>query len=488
MLARVTVFLLFCCTAQRASSLSARESPSWPWGKNSQEGQEAIRREEAVRATTIASYQEDLNRTEAAVQKRKEEAEKSKHNDTKEEDEKSKRNDTKEDASPFAAAVRQELFEAKRAEEQALMVKERIQAEQLQEFNELKELTEAEKAEEQVVAKDAARIEQVKAQATEQATRDEQAVQVAEARVAQDQSAEVAVQDRVAEFVAEVEAKQRELDKVLAWGQKLKAELAAKQRQLKEATEAQQAKAEETEQAKSDVQALKAAEAHDAEQARAAQADAELVAQKHQQEVQEEKKKMESMKAEVLAKQVEIDKATATVQAKASTVQVAEAHAAAQARAAHELETKQRELKAKWQAAEQSRIAQVEAERLAKQRELKVLEKIAVDVPAKMKQKFDSELKSKESELSKATEASEQVAAQAAKSLSELTQPGCYVAIPSGCPKLPISSELWRKDKWANMQGVDKEKCQRRKGVWDKYCDSKDAQMAFVANKTSSDK
>lgn len=243
MLARVTVFLLFCCTAQRASSLSARESPSWPWGKNSQEGQEAIRREEAVRATTIASYQEDLNRTEAAVQKRKEEAEKSKHNDTKEEEEKSKRNDTKEeDASPFAAAVRQELFEAKRAEEQALMVKERIQAEQLQEFNELKELTEAEKAEEQVVAKDAAGIEQVKAQATEQATRDEQAVQVAEARVAQDQSAEVAVQDRVAEFVAEVEAKQRELDKVLAWGQKLKAELAAKQRQLKEATEAQQAR------------------------------------------------------------------------------------------------------------------------------------------------------------------------------------------------------------------------------------------------------
>jgi len=285
-----------------------------------------------------------------------------------------------------------------------------------------------------------------------------------------------------------MEAKQRELEKVLAWGQKLKGELAAKQRQLKEATEAQQARVQATEQAKSDVHALQAAEEHDAEQARAAEADAELMANKSKQAVLEEKQKIDSKKAGLFSMQHEIEEAAKVEQTKAQTEQAAEAHAAEQARAAKELETKQRELKAKWQAAEQARVAQVRAELESKQRELKVLEKIAVDVPENMKKKFDHEKQSKERELNVVTEASDQVTAQAMKSLSELAQPGCYVAIPSGCPKLPISKELWRKDKWANMQGVDQEKCQRRKSVWDKYCDSKDAQMAFVANKTLSDK
>ncbi|CAK0887197.1 unnamed protein product [Prorocentrum cordatum] len=70
--------------------------------------------------------------------------------------------------------------------------------------------------------------------------------------------------------------------------------------------------------------------------------------------------------------------------------------------------------------------------------------------------------------------------------LSELTQAGCYMRMPSGCPKAPMRTELWRHDAWAEKEGLDQEGCKSRKAVWDKYCDATDAQMAFVANQTHS--
>jgi len=77
--------------------------------------------------------------------------------------------------------------------------------------------------------------------------------------------------------------------------------------------------------------------------------------------------------------------------------------------------------------------------------------------------------------------------AQSDDVLGELTQPGCYMRMSSGCPKTPMRTELWRHDAWAESQGLDKEGCQLRKEVWNKYCDATDAQMAFVANQTRSE-
>ncbi|CAK0889584.1 unnamed protein product [Prorocentrum cordatum] len=66
--------------------------------------------------------------------------------------------------------------------------------------------------------------------------------------------------------------------------------------------------------------------------------------------------------------------------------------------------------------------------------------------------------------------------------LGELTKPGCYMRMASGCPKKPMRTELWRHDSWAERDGVNATGCKLRKQVWDKYCDSSDAQMAFVAD------
>mmetsp|Transcript_116110 Transcript_116110/g.311242 ORF Transcript_116110/g.311242 Transcript_116110/m.311242 type:complete len:125 (-) Transcript_116110:92-466(-) len=67
--------------------------------------------------------------------------------------------------------------------------------------------------------------------------------------------------------------------------------------------------------------------------------------------------------------------------------------------------------------------------------------------------------------------------------LEELAGPGCYMRMQSGCPKAPMRTELWRHDAWAEREGVDAAGCQLRKPVWDKYCNSTDAQMAFVPKK-----
>jgi len=73
-------------------------------------------------------------------------------------------------------------------------------------------------------------------------------------------------------------------------------------------------------------------------------------------------------------------------------------------------------------------------------------------------------------------------AAQAKKhEIRELAKkPGCYVRISSGCPNKPMRTEKWRMDTSAAKQGVDKEGCQERKGLWDAYCGSEDAEMIFV--------
>jgi len=71
--------------------------------------------------------------------------------------------------------------------------------------------------------------------------------------------------------------------------------------------------------------------------------------------------------------------------------------------------------------------------------------------------------------------------------LGELTAPGCYMRMASGCPKAPMRTELWRHDAWAEKEGLDQEGCKQRREVWNKFCDATDAQMAFVANQTRSE-
>jgi len=138
--------------------------------------------------------------------------------------------------------------------------------------------------------------------------------------------------------------------------------------------------------------------------------------------------------------------------------------------------------------AEEARGTQEQRDQETKQRRLEALEK---------KQRLEAELESKQRAVKTATEAQQaivQAAQQAARKRQqaivtpteppkELTQPGCYIRIPSGCPALPAStrSELWRKDSYAEKKGLGKEGCEQRKGVWDKYCNSADAEMSFVA-------
>jgi len=60
------------------------------------------------------------------------------------------------------------------------------------------------------------------------------------------------------------------------------------------------------------------------------------------------------------------------------------------------------------------------------------------------------------------------------------TQPGCYMRMPSGCPKSPMRTQMWRHDQWAEQHELDRAGCEARKGVWDKYCETDDATVAFI--------
>jgi hypothetical protein len=89
-------------------------------------------------------------------------------------------------------------------------------------------------------------------------------------------------------------------------------------------------------------------------------------------------------------------------------------------------------------------------------------------------------------EVPAAAEAAPAAEAQATNNtLRSPTEPGCFMRMPSGCPKNPMRTELWRHDVWAEKKGFDEEGCMKRKGVWDGYCESQDAQMVFVAGKVS---
>ncbi|CAK0822980.1 unnamed protein product [Prorocentrum cordatum] len=64
------------------------------------------------------------------------------------------------------------------------------------------------------------------------------------------------------------------------------------------------------------------------------------------------------------------------------------------------------------------------------------------------------------------------------------TRPGLFVSLymrmPSGCPKLAMDTQKWRHDTWAEQKDLDEAACQGRAKLWNGYCASEDAMMAFV--------
>lgn len=61
------------------------------------------------------------------------------------------------------------------------------------------------------------------------------------------------------------------------------------------------------------------------------------------------------------------------------------------------------------------------------------------------------------------------------------TSVGCYMRMPSGCPRRPdVHTRLWRHDPWAEKDGLDEARCMERAAVWNGFCDTQDAEMAFV--------
>jgi hypothetical protein len=60
------------------------------------------------------------------------------------------------------------------------------------------------------------------------------------------------------------------------------------------------------------------------------------------------------------------------------------------------------------------------------------------------------------------------------------TEPGCYMRMPSGCPKRPMRTVSWRHDAWAEENNLDEESCKERKNTWDTYCGATDAKLVFV--------
>jgi len=234
---------------------------------------------------------------------------------------------------------------------------------------------------------------------------------------------------RLQELEAEVQTKQKEIEDLAAKhvrGEALKtnsAKRAAKQRALKADQKASDAEGESDAEGGSDVQDAEAEVwGNDRVKELQSQLDAEVQRLKYEQK----KRKLE---ADLVAKQRGLKEATEAQRAKEQAA--AEAVRAAQALKRAEL-----------QAAEQARAAEAE------QKQLQELEAQA------------KEWRHVTKELAK--------------------KPGCYVRIPSGCPNKPVRTEKWRKDTWAEKSGVDKEGCRQRKGIWDTYCGSEDAEMIFV--------
>jgi len=63
-------------------------------------------------------------------------------------------------------------------------------------------------------------------------------------------------------------------------------------------------------------------------------------------------------------------------------------------------------------------------------------------------------------------------------------EPGCYVQLPSRCPKhASAKPRSWRHDAWAEEHGgarVQALACEKRKAAWDNWCGASDAKMRFV--------
>jgi len=218
--------------------------------------------------------------------------------------------------------------------------------------------------------------------------------------------------------------------------QELRVELEVKQRELDELS-AKHAKGESFAAGAAKRAAKKAAAkmATDAEQSQDAQAEvddkvqdlqAQLEAEEQRLKFQQRQRKIE---AELFAKQRELAEATEAQRARAQAA--AEAVRAAEEMARAELEQARA---AEAAAAAQERARQLQAQAEAKQHMMKELAK----------------------------------------------KPGCYVRIPSGCPNKPMRTDKWRMDTWAEKNGVGREGCERRKGTWDTYCGSQDAEMIFA--------
>lgn len=519
------VFLvLFSCTSQRASSLFAtsqvggrgeyREQvldleqvlvrESWPWGKTPSTSTLPVWADSGRTASTSAPLQpaEDANSGLAAgwaVVGRglkpwtPEWSELNELDRTLEQAEQEMAQEPgQHPAAQNESDAKHELFEARRTQAKAQWAKDKLQAEVEAKRRELSKFIEAEHAEQQATKQQELRkasdTQQATAQAAEQAASDAQALQAAKAEAAQQARAAQAAQARMQEFQAQVGAKQREVRSAAAKEKDAQDELAIKQYELQEVSASLPAKLQAAERAALGVKTLQEARAQAAEQVRAAQEAARVDAESHEHELVERREKL---LAQVVAKQGELNEAR---EAELAAEQAAE-------RADRDVQSMQ---SAQARAVEQALAAQAQAETEAKQRELQVLER---------DQSLEAELESKRRELQQATEAlqatqatealhfkqaaeallagtraAEQARApQASDTVPDPTQPGCYVRIPSGCPRLRARSWEWRKDSWAEQQGLDMERCQRRKGVWDKYCESTDTQMTFVTNATHSE-
>mmetsp|Transcript_13852 Transcript_13852/g.38998 ORF Transcript_13852/g.38998 Transcript_13852/m.38998 type:complete len:251 (+) Transcript_13852:79-831(+) len=103
---------------------------------------------------------------------------------------------------------------------------------------------------------------------------------------------------------------------------------------------------------------------------------------------------------------------------------------------------------------------------------------------------FSKRARAQEAEASAKAEAEATVRAEANANAQELgnpSQPGCYMRAPSGCPRNPMKTDLWRHDAWAEYHGLDEEGCKGRKQVWDKYCEISDSKVVFIGNATTSE-
>mmetsp|Transcript_69892 Transcript_69892/g.198369 ORF Transcript_69892/g.198369 Transcript_69892/m.198369 type:complete len:312 (+) Transcript_69892:81-1016(+) len=72
------------------------------------------------------------------------------------------------------------------------------------------------------------------------------------------------------------------------------------------------------------------------------------------------------------------------------------------------------------------------------------------------------------------------LAADKESAVKSPTRPGCYMRMPSGCPKKPMETQRWRHDVWAEKHSLDEAGCQKRAAMWNGFCESQDAMMAFV--------